>query len=75
VRMNDNNAGHDGDSARFTPGRAGWQRGMVPDLDAPWLDIAEDRLRDLLDFQQAALPPALAELLDPAACPKRATPM
>jgi len=67
MSMNENNsyAGHDRENARFIPGRAGWQRGMVPNLDAPWLDIAEDRVRDLFDFQQDALPPALAEFAGP----------
>ncbi|GAB2540921.1 hypothetical protein [Nocardia heshunensis] len=50
-------------NARFVADRVGGSRALVPNLDAPWLDVAEQRLRDLLDDEQPTLPPELAELL------------
>ncbi|MBF6131146.1 hypothetical protein [Nocardia brasiliensis] len=44
---------------------AGWLRREIPGLGARWLDVAEQRLRDLVEVEQAPLPPNVAGLLDP----------
>ncbi|MFF0494740.1 hypothetical protein ACFYTQ_37470 [Nocardia sp. NPDC004068] len=39
--------------------------GGAADLNAPWLDLAESRLRELVDYQGGSVPTEVAELLVP----------
>lgn len=52
-------------NARFVADGDGDSHGLVPNLDTPWLDIAEQRLHELLDGEEVTLPPEMAGLLDP----------
>ncbi|MCC3329466.1 hypothetical protein [Nocardia abscessus] len=45
--------------------RAGWLRREIPGLGARWLDVAEGRLHELGQIEQAPVPPNVAGLLDP----------
>lgn len=44
---------------------SGWLRREIPALGARWLDVAELRLRKLVEFEQQPVPPNVEELLTP----------